>query len=121
MPAAYVRDDRSWIDAQLSTLPPNIRERIAGEYTKVWQAAFDAEPVSFRQENRARHEANTRLRLFVETHGRAMQGYTSEHRDPRGVVVHVTGYDREKSQVIFLRAGYGHECMRPARQFQQFF
>ncbi|WP_324030035.1 DUF4222 domain-containing protein [Pantoea sp. JZ2] len=43
------------------------------------------------------------------------------YRDPRGVLVHVTGYDREKEQVIFTRTGYEHECMRPVWQFQQLF
>lgn len=41
--------------------------------------------------------------------------------DPRGVPVHVTGYDRDKEQVIFTRTGYPHDCMRPAWQFKQFF
>lgn len=41
--------------------------------------------------------------------------------DPRGVPVHVTGYDREKERVIFTRTGYLHDCMRPAWQFKQFF
>lgn len=43
------------------------------------------------------------------------------YRDPRGVLVRVTGYDRENQQVIFTRPGYEHECMRPAWQFQQLF
>ncbi|RTY57984.1 DUF4222 domain-containing protein [Pantoea sp. YU22] len=43
------------------------------------------------------------------------------YRDPRGVLVHVTGYDRVNEQVIFTRSGYEHECMRPVWQFQQFF
>lgn len=76
MPAAYVRDDRSWIDAQLSTLPPHIRERIAGEYAKVYQAAFDAEPVSFRQENAGRKAANKRLREFCTRYSPSVRGYT---------------------------------------------
>ncbi len=43
------------------------------------------------------------------------------YRDPRGVLVHVTGYGRENQQVIFTRPGYEHECMRPVWQFQQLF
>lgn len=43
------------------------------------------------------------------------------YRDPRGVMVRVTGYDRENQQVIFTRPGYEHECMRPVWQFQQLF
>lgn len=43
------------------------------------------------------------------------------YRDPRGVVVHVTGWDREKQQVYFTRQGYPHECMQPVWKFQQYF
>ncbi|WP_190286177.1 MULTISPECIES: DUF4222 domain-containing protein [Pantoea] len=57
----------------------------------------------------------------MSTSENVIQVLDRHYRDPRGVVVHVTGYDREKSQVIFLRAGYEHECMRPVWQFQQFF
>lgn len=34
-----------------------------------------------------------------------------QYRDPRGMVVHVTGYDRVKQQVFFTRPNYEHECM----------
>ncbi|PKS60754.1 DUF4222 domain-containing protein, partial [Klebsiella pneumoniae] len=43
------------------------------------------------------------------------------YHDPRGVVVHVTGWDREKQQVYFTRPGYPHECMQPVWKFQQYF
>ncbi|EIW3594415.1 DUF4222 domain-containing protein [Salmonella enterica] len=43
------------------------------------------------------------------------------YRDPRGVEVHVTGYNREKQQVYFRRANYPHECMQPVWKFQQYF
>ncbi|MBK6259178.1 MULTISPECIES: DUF4222 domain-containing protein [Citrobacter freundii complex] len=44
-----------------------------------------------------------------------------DYRDPRGVVVHVTGWNREKQQVYFTRQGYSHECMQPVWKFQQYF
>ncbi|OOL22048.1 DUF4222 domain-containing protein [Klebsiella aerogenes] len=44
-----------------------------------------------------------------------------QYRDPRGVVVHVTGWNREKQQVYFTRQGYAHECMQPVWKFQQYF
>lgn len=44
-----------------------------------------------------------------------------DYRDPRGVVVHVTGWNREKQQVYFTRPGYPHECMQPVWKFQQYF
>ncbi|SWY00456.1 Uncharacterised protein [Klebsiella pneumoniae] len=44
-----------------------------------------------------------------------------QYRDPRGVVVHVTSWNREKQQVYFTRQGYPHECMQPVWKFQQYF
>ncbi|AHE69772.1 hypothetical protein M942_08485 [Enterobacter ludwigii] len=77
MPTRYSQADAAWIQAQLFQLPPSLRLKIALRYTEVFEAAFEAESVSFRQENQARHEANTRLRKFVREHGRAIQGYTT--------------------------------------------
>ncbi|EGI39652.1 conserved hypothetical protein [Escherichia coli TA280] len=78
MPARYCQTDEEWIQQQLQRLPPSLRRKVALKYTEVYEVTFDAEPVSFRKENRARHEANVRLRRFVETHGRALQGYTTQ-------------------------------------------
>lgn len=44
-----------------------------------------------------------------------------EYLDPRGVVVHVTGWNRERQQVYFNRQGYPHQCMQPVWKFQQYF
>ncbi|WP_053264861.1 hypothetical protein [Escherichia coli] len=78
MPSAYSSADAEWIQQQLQGLPPSLRRKVALKYAEVYEITFDAEPVSFRKENRARHEANVRLRRFVETHGRALQGYTTQ-------------------------------------------
>lgn len=78
MPARYSQTDAEWIQEQLLRLPPSLRRKVAQRYAEVYEVEFEVEPVSFRQENRARHEANTRLRKFVRTHGRAIQGYTAE-------------------------------------------
>ncbi|MBG6247010.1 MULTISPECIES: DUF4222 domain-containing protein [Symbiopectobacterium] len=43
------------------------------------------------------------------------------YRDPRGVMVHVTGYCQDKQQVYFDRPNYPHECMQPVWKFQQYF
>ncbi|WP_406943561.1 DUF4222 domain-containing protein [Citrobacter freundii] len=43
------------------------------------------------------------------------------YRDQRGVIVHVTGWNREKQQVYFTRQNYPHECMQPVWKFQQYF
>jgi len=39
----------------------------------------------------------------------------------RGVVVHVVGFDRAGDRVIFMRAGYPHECAQPTEQFRRKF
>lgn len=41
--------------------------------------------------------------------------------DYRGVIVHVTGWNRDKQQVYFTRQNYQHECMQPVWKFQQYF
>lgn len=78
MPSLYSEADRDWIQQQLLILTPAVRQKAIQRYAAVYQETFEAEPVSYRKENRARHEANTRLRLFVRNHGRALQGYTAE-------------------------------------------
>ncbi|HCD3740535.1 TPA: DUF4222 domain-containing protein [Enterobacter hormaechei] len=44
-----------------------------------------------------------------------------DYRDPRGVIVHVTGWNRDKHQVYFTRQNYPHECMQPVWKFQNYF
>lgn len=78
MPESFSQADAEWIQKQLLSLTPSARQKAIQRYAAVYQETFEAEPVSFRKENRARHEANTRLRLFVRNHGRALQGYTAE-------------------------------------------
>ncbi len=78
MPSAYSSADAEWIKQQLLSLTLTARQKAIQRYAVVYQEAFEAEPISYRKENRARHEANTRLRLFVRNQGRALQGYTAE-------------------------------------------
>lgn len=78
MPDNHSQADADWIRQQLLTLTPAVRPKAIQRYAAVYQETFEAEPVSYRKDNRARHEANTRLRLFVRNHGRALQGYTAE-------------------------------------------
>jgi len=78
MPSLCSQSDAEWIQQQLLILAPTARQKAVQRYAEVYQEALDAEPVSFRKENRARHKANSRLRLFVKNQGRALQGYTAE-------------------------------------------
>lgn len=78
LPSVYASADEEWIQQQLLSLTPAARHKAIQRYAAVYQESFETEPVSYRKENRARHEANTRLRLFVRNQGRALQGYTAE-------------------------------------------
>ncbi|MBX8627794.1 hypothetical protein I6O00_08975 [Enterobacter hormaechei] len=78
LPEEHSQADADWIKQQLLSLAPAARQKAIQRYAAVYQESFEADPVSYRKENRARHEANMRLRLFVRNHGRALQGYTAE-------------------------------------------
>lgn len=78
MPEVFSQADAEWIQGQLLSLPPSVRQKAVIRYADVYQLTIDKELVSFRKENRARHEANTRLRLFADKHARALQGYTEK-------------------------------------------
>ena len=78
LPEEHSQADADWIKQQLLSLAPAARQKAIQRYAAVYQESFEAEPVSYRKENRARHEANMRLRLFVRNHGGALQGYTAE-------------------------------------------
>lgn len=76
MPTAFAREDKTWIQEQLALLPIGMRGKIASAYAVAYQEAFDAESVSYRQENAARRSANKRLREFCKRYSPAVQGYT---------------------------------------------
>lgn len=78
LPGTYCLADATWIHEQLQHLPVSMRQRAVVRYAEVYQQAFDAELVSYKQENRARHEANTRLRLFVGKFHKAAMGLTEK-------------------------------------------
>lgn len=78
LPAIHCDADASWIQEQLQQLPTVMRQKALVSYAQVYQEAFDAEAVSFRQQNRARNMANTRLRLFVGKYHKAAMGLTEK-------------------------------------------
>lgn len=65
MPEHHSNDDAKWIQEMLMKLPISARKSTAAKYSDVYEAAFNDESVSFKQENKARREANTRLRKYV--------------------------------------------------------
>lgn len=64
MPHRYFKDDEQWIHLKLSPLEPDLRFNVCAAYTKVFNEAFEAEPLSHRKMGRARFAANNRLRIY---------------------------------------------------------
>jgi len=66
-----------------------------------------------------------RLRQGEKPEGDCMseeiQTLDRHYKDWRGVVVHVVGFDRAGDRVIFMRAGYPHECAQPVELFRSRF
>lgn len=62
MPDKFHPDDETWIQEMLLGLRYSTRLKIAVKYAKVYQNAWELEPISFKKDNQARHEANSRLR-----------------------------------------------------------
>lgn len=78
MPDHYFSDDAKWIQEQLMKLKATNRQKALIKYSEVYQAEWEREQVPYRKANKARHEANVRLRKFVEHYQRPMQGYTAK-------------------------------------------
>lgn len=78
MPSVYCQGDTAWIQEQLQKFTASAQHKIVALYADVYQAAFDEEPVSYKQENAGRKAANTRLRLFVSSHARSAAGLTEK-------------------------------------------
>ncbi|PHI32746.1 hypothetical protein CRN84_17815 [Budvicia aquatica] len=74
MPSVFSPEDAIWIQDMLMKLRPTVRRKVALKYAEAFQIAFDAEMVSYKQDNCGRREANTRLRNFVDTYAEASDG-----------------------------------------------
>lgn len=66
LPARYHKDDQKWIEEQLKKLPPFALDTAIKGYEKVFAESYDNEPIAYKKENKARRDANTRLREYVE-------------------------------------------------------
>lgn len=78
LPEHHLEADAQWICQQLEGLTRQQRERAIARYSEIYRQAFDLEPVDFRKENKARREANTRLRLFVVNCSAIREGRVSK-------------------------------------------
>lgn len=77
MPNKFYPDDEKWIREMLQCLDPATRGKIAIKYAEIYQEYWDLEPISYKQDNRARNQANTRLREFVRKYAAYSQGKVS--------------------------------------------
>lgn len=78
MPSDFYKDDERWIREMLLHLDPSTRSKITMKYGEVFQNSWETEPISYKKNNRARHEANTRLRIFVRKYAAYSRGHVSE-------------------------------------------
>ena len=66
MPEHYHPHDKAYIAAKLAPLRREEREQVAKAYSKVYMEHYDNENVSVKKEGKARREANTRLRRYID-------------------------------------------------------
>ena len=66
LPKRCHEHDKKWIEEQLQKLPPFAVRRAIDGYDKVFTESYDNEPIEYKKENKARRDANTRLREYVE-------------------------------------------------------
>ncbi|OTQ71865.1 hypothetical protein [Gilliamella sp. N-G2] len=78
LPDHYCRDDEKWIIEQMSKLPTKVRAKISALYSDVYVTAYNNESINHKKENRARREANTRLREYVERYTSVMNQAVSK-------------------------------------------
>lgn len=78
MPAVYCPADAEWIQAQIAKFSTAAKNQLVTLYADVYQAAWDEEQVSYRQENAARRAANKRLRLHIAQYLRPSMGLTEK-------------------------------------------
>lgn len=69
--------DKPWIIDRLSLLNPGMRAKAIDGYQNAFRLAAESEPKEYRKSNAARHEANVRLRLFVDRFYLASLGHTA--------------------------------------------
>lgn len=78
LPDHHCRDDEKWLIEQMSKLPKRVRAKISALYSDVYVTAYNNEPINHKKENRARREANTRLREYVKRYTSVMNQAVSE-------------------------------------------
>lgn len=78
MPTAFYEPDAQWIDEQLRQLSNKSRAKICLLYAEKFNSTLeDVSIPEVKRHNCARKDANTRLRLYVETYSKYLNGYVS--------------------------------------------
>ena len=65
MPASYHPDDAQYIDGKLSMIGIEERGKLCSAYAKCYRDTYASEPNEVRKDGKARREANTRLREYI--------------------------------------------------------
>lgn len=76
LPENHHPDDRKWIEEQLQLLSATMRQKAIDGYSEAYKTAYNSAKCDIKRDNKARHEANTRLRLFVQRYHKASLGHT---------------------------------------------
>ncbi len=66
MLTSYHPHDKKWINEQTRMLPSQLRAGALAKYSKLHKETLMEYEGEIAQENKARHEANSRLRAYVE-------------------------------------------------------
>lgn len=59
-------DDKKWILEQLRKIPAHDHADVVAGYGQLYRAAYDAEPLEHKKDNKARYTANSRLREYIK-------------------------------------------------------
>lgn len=77
-PTYFSKDDKAWLQEMFNELPIRARKEVAESYSLAFDEAFNAEPVKYKKENRARYSANTWLREHVKRYRSVVKCEVSE-------------------------------------------
>lgn len=73
-PQRCLDSDKDFIGDQLLMLPVMAQFKAREGYSRIFEAAYDAEPIEYKKENAGRRAANIRLRVFVQRNARYAAG-----------------------------------------------
>ncbi len=80
LPSNHHKDDAKWLESQLMLLIPIHQIHARAAYSDVYHTQYMNESVTHKKLNRARREANMRMRKFVTA---CLDGYEKERQVKR--------------------------------------